>query len=839
MNYSNVVKLWTANKLERSAVILIGIICNSFSLNAQISDTITFDALQNQNKLTTQLFSQGVVFPFGVYVYRNNLGKVGIISGSIGSEFNEGPMIIEFTSEKSRVELLGSSYNFSNTTATLKAFDKNGTLIATNGPQNVTNVFPKTPFKIQLQSVVIKRIEFEIPGVDFEVIDDLSFDGNINSTTPMDKPKIKLTQSNISQQTSQEANKLILKGIVTGHQLIPTAKIILNYSHSPFDHSGPSISTVSLVPSSGGKYTFSHEITNPPFGLLDISIIVQNIAGVSDTQHVLLQNTVTAIEKRLIQEYTVAGKTFGAFLWGSRKADTILFVYEKLAIAAYGKVGLKTKGISYSTSVVHERILDKWLSVKNEQDGLKLGLPLKEQQVLNNSISQDFEGGRIYDHDSLGIFYVPKVFAQAIDVSGKEISCGFPIMDPVYATGSIENQYTWLFQKFWRKKPFPNMPELLTSTFEIKGIIPELFIERQGGDLSYSNDVPNYCSATIMEEYKCDGIYGPCNFVNPVQLQARRLQSPQSYCKNGTSYEDKFNAVLEKVNIVGKIEAAVLIGGTNLIGPGNIPIAALQEYLGVEWPAINGDNTLTSVFGIISESKHATDDFPFSHTYYTEPCPITPSPIPGIAGQLSIEDVLQLADIFTEEKGREKLVCPSDWDIKMIPLKSYEFLLGEGKSTIKAEIEDYYFRPFRFGYGDPSAGDLCFAAGRWVIDCGHSAFNTEIHPPAVLVYMRGEKFNNKNATLANVWVNNFYTGQDVSFNIYPPPRPTPSARLIVVSEKEVAYKMSVKESYPLNYLTITLSSTEQQTSAVSSFGELEWSLGGGTFRGKYHVYWEE
>ncbi len=113
----------------------------------------------------------------------------------------------------------------------------------------------------------------------------------------------------------------------------------------------------------------------------------------------------------------------------------------------------------------------------------------------------------------------------------------------------------------------------------------------------------------------------------------------------------------------------------------------------------------------------------------------------------------------------------------MRPFHPYRNLFADKTEKIELEFEEYFALYFFAGWSWPVAGDLLFASGRWIIDCGHTPYRSEIHPPAVMVHMRTEIHNGQPATEANIWVNGYFTGYPVDIEIVPPLRPSPTALL--------------------------------------------------------------
>jgi hypothetical protein len=80
----------------------------------------------------------------------------------------------------------------------------------------------------------------------------------------------------------------------------------------------------------------------------------------------------------------------------------------------------------------------------------------------------------------------------------------------------------------------------------------------------------------------------------------------------------------------------------------------------------------------------------------------------------------------------------------------------------------------------PQPGDLYFAAGRWIIDCGHADYASEIHPPFLSARIRTIGGPANPQTEAAIWVNGYYRGDaPVELQLDPPPRPAPNAYMVV------------------------------------------------------------
>jgi hypothetical protein len=91
--------------------------------------------------------------------------------------------------------------------------------------------------------------------------------------------------------------------------------------------------------------------------------------------------------------------------------------------------------------------------------------------------------------------------------------------------------------------------------------------------------------------------------------------------------------------------------------------------------------------------------------------------------------------------------------------------------------------PNKWSHEYMQRGDGVLMAGRWVVDCGHEPYKTEIHPPALLLDWHTEEFSGPGqlATLVDMtrldW---WWPQQTVLVDLYPPPRPTADSVLTTI-----------------------------------------------------------
>jgi len=209
------------------------------------------------------------------------------------------------------------------------------------------------------------------------------------------------------------------------------------------------------------------------------------------------------------------------------------------------------------------------------------------------------------------------------------------------------------------------------------------------------------------------------------------------------------------------------------------------------------------MIGIVKSSGMSGEDNPGAHEYYGDP----PS-------------------------------FPSDWDIHVRPFPQFRRLFGDNTNSLEVEVEYYFVQYFFVSTGFPNRGDLIFVSGRWIFDCGHSPYNTEIHPPSVMALMRTETYNGRPATVANIWVGGFYPGDPVDIDIFPPPRSSPDASLVVVKplDSNAATDVKVEYSTPsLKHVRVRFTASPRRV-PVTDNGEMKWQRGRG-YQGRWYVYW--
>jgi hypothetical protein len=169
----------------------------------------------------------------------------------------------------------------------------------------------------------------------------------------------------------------------------------------------------------------------------------------------------------------------------------------------------------------------------------------------------------------------------------------------------------------------------------------------------------------------------------------------------------------------------------------------------------------------------------------------------------------------------------NDWEVFVKPYSPYGFLLArdeteeissidittkpptiihhkikqgnfneEYNGTLEGELEQWLVP---VGYR-PEPGDHILMTGRWIIDCGHDDWHTELHPYELIVSSHTEASNkqeaiNKVEVAASVVVTGAWAGGTLEFDIWPPARPLPNTILHWEREQDpnVVQELTVEE----------------------------------------------
>jgi hypothetical protein len=697
-------------------------------------------------------------------------------------EFCTAPITMSFRTPQTRVKVWagysdgGVIREDLNRIVQMRAFDAAGQEVgrADSPPFTLSAPQPvpvpiRLPLEVASGSANIVRAEVHLLDAGGAVavtndlaIDDVEFDAAPPPGPPAPVVAITAPSSGTVNFTSSGSQ---VTGTVSGAQILSTTLRIMP-SEAPGSTTPPFVREVSLVPTGQpNQYTFTVNLEAlPQMGRTVITVTSVNVGGLSGSASVEVFNAVPEIAQQ-------CGPTQprGQLLY------SVALQACSVAVCAQGGVSTANGAVRY----IPPTILQKWLQVP-------AGCPTRDAiDAEGGGQQQDFERVRIFNtRVGGGVFYTPKVFADAIDTLGGQAATGLPVSDPQSFVGVAPRPPTWSFQRFRR----PGAPSgTLDSTLEIRGDNPVLSVERQGGDLSEFNLAELTLSAgtpTIWQTFPCEVRDGDfvCH-VSPPTSGPPLADANRNFC------------------------------GSPLTG------ALPREFPWVpkQWVAVEDDHANTPVLGWI---RARSPD------------------LPGATGSHAASGDNPLVH---EHKGGPPS-WPSDWNLHLVLLQPYWDRYGENfkEKNFEVEIESYFVNYFFVSTDFPHAGDLVFANGRWIVDCGHTSGNTEIHPPSVLAFIRGEQdVGSRPVTRADIYVNGFFNGQDVEFDLHPPPRPSPTARLVLSKpvDEFAALGLTVEYDFLTDHIRPRFFGAPRQNT-VTRFGEMKW-LNGRAYYGTWRLYWAE
>ena len=798
--------------------------------DADIATGITID---------TQYGLRGVIFP-GYYLATDPAAHSGTrILNTFppgGEGFTAVPLVMTFTSPKTRVKLFAGS-PFAALNGTLTAFDANGAVVDSDGPKLVAQAVFTTMFEVTVTTASITRAELQLEGSASHVIDDLEFDGEPPAPPPLEPPVVEILSP--VNGSERDVDTLDIAGIVTGEGLLSPVTVTVAYRLPP-ESTAPPITLVLDLTGTGTTRPFSLPggFGGVPMGPITITASAQNFGGLTGTATSTITNLPIAIKNRFDDEGGAA--VLGEFDFGIVADGCKIAIYAQGAISADG---------AGATHLVRGNILTKWLSLRGPSDNDGFGCPTSEERdtlVIGGARVQDFDGGRIYGSllsTTSRTAYVPAGFVDALKKRGDEPANGVPLADPSDSVGPMQ---TWLFQQFVR----PDRTDLLPSTLEIRGTPPLLWMERQGAGLDLVirqlqptafDQALGRSVATLWERFPCTDNLGPCTVDD---------EPPQP---ENVPDEDR-----PHIDNAG----ALFCGGTtyNPVIPGRPP-----EWVAVRSDALGhaGNYVSTPVFGAVVSNFMADIDNALTHEHHNTYCPYLHEGL-GLAfgsclilgpGCLPAVGVAVSAELYG-------ITCASDYEFKIRPIGPqpgafpFPSLFGETQRRfLKVEYEVFYAAAAHNFLRAPAQGDLVHATGRWIIDCGHDTYNAELHPlfsfatmktvisePDTFTGLEVDLFGGKPATRVAIWINGWYPGHHaIEFDAFPPPRPNPDAVLHVSKPVDADAAMDVSLEFTLappgtaSHVHLRFTSPPRENE-VTDAGEMMFDSGR-QYWGIWYLYW--
>jgi hypothetical protein len=786
---------------------------------------ITFDDLPENTLVRNQYLDKGVYFNSGHISCESDLtfpctGNQVLRSARPSTEQDIEPLHVSFTGPQARVKFFGG-FDGAGEQRVLRVYDASGALIGQDGPRVVGPGFT-TPFEVSLPTARIMSFEFDAIVVTGgrKLLDNLEFEGPppVLPTTP---PRVRIVAPVDRAELTDEI--VHVEGTVTGEQVVSavltyTRRLPGNDQHESFDY--PLVLT-----GTGNSRTFSQDV-EVGVGAAWFKVTATNAANLSSAPVSLVMVLPPPIRARIAAETPPGGEwPYGGFVVGSLGRGHAVCEY-----AAYQFTAVTKREDPYAhpplpleVHMIGPHLYKSWTQiVLPTTREPRLGCATSEETVVQTDSAgtptawaQDFGASRLYYSAATRAHWVSRRFAKTIDDLGGVAMIGLPVEDP-RSDSDANYGDTYEFQRFRR-------PDGLESTLEVRGDPMRLWVERRGGDGTGYPDGVGEHSATQYQSFLCsgadeygrsDGAHRPCPVVVPAPQSRIPLADEEHLC-----HDTKFGW-MEFVEIV-----------------------ATGESLVPEWTPLVGQYVETPFYGVVTESKRSSNDAPVTHEHREE-CASWKAML--IAGAICLHEPACWSPLVLEEFTRYEVsssFCPSDQDMFAHPLPGYEGLLAEQQEDFELEIERHFLDAHAPNDFIPAAGDLLFAAGRWIVDCAHPPFHTEIHPPAVLAAMKTvlapENGLNKLHTLANVWVNGFYTGEPVVLDVYPPPRPAPTARLRAImpigGNLDMQYRTDIVDG---NHARITITGNARHPH-VTSAGEMKWdeSSPAPRFAGQWRLYW--
>jgi hypothetical protein len=728
---------WIASVL--CVALFVGVLSATVAMAA--STTLNFENIPAPAMIIAE-YGPAVIFTRNAYLETDLRAHSGsqvlrsVQAGALGEFPPMVPLVMTFGSPQTRVKLFAGS-QFGSPNGTLTAFDSDvgGTVVDTDGPRPVPGNTFTTEFEVVVPTASIRRVELQFEGTPYVSIDDLEFEGEPPPATPSMPPVVRITQP--VEGANVGTSRIDIAGTVAGEGLVSPVKLTVTWMRPPEESAAPLFtSDLSLtVTGTSGQFSLPGGFNDPPLGPITITVTAGNIGGLKGTA----TSTVTNLPQAILDKFNDEG---GAPVLGDFKFGLL----DECPIAVYerGAISLCPECMD-GAAIVRGDIFPKWLSLRTAFNGKGIGCPLDEEgETWAGAHVQTFQRGRIYAYPDVTISglpgvilpraaYVPNVFVNAIKSRGDSVSLdekeaekekissgerkvGLPLADPTDSVGPMQ---TWLFQRFFQVDWVPKncgpgesdlAPPLLPTTLEIRGTPPMLWMERQGRDLidpALEPSLFDQCvkckdgstpcpksAATIWESFPCTDNLGPCSF-GPEPTPPQPNPDAGTVCGNTTW-----------------------------------PLVA-------EWVALRGDYFVTPFFGVITWAKMADLDNGVTHETHNGNCPYLGEGLAiGSALFPLASPIVYGTYVPVEGYG---LTCGSDYEFAVRPIgrqfdpSPLPSLYGYGgadekQGEMKTEYEEYYASAAHKFLGAPVNGDLVHMTGRWIIDCGHGSYKSELHP---------------------------------------------------------------------------------------------------------------
>jgi hypothetical protein len=722
---------------------------------------------------------------------------------------------------------------------TLTAYDQAGNpLPISAGPLTVYGGKTSTFFQLTSTQANIWSVTLDLGPFIYAAIDNLTFGGGATITPPPSPPAVTITTPAIGTYDFTKS-ALAISGTVAGQELLPTVQVTLTGISVPSGQP-PAVYTTT-IPLNGSQFSTSNAFPNLPVGNYILAVTATNLVGQAGSSSVVFTNLPPALSSLTPIQYAVGADKCQVVVFGNGIAayfpadgtqiaiPTRVFnkwsqVHDNFILRSDGTLGCPTQAAVTLNSPVLSGVT---YTIQNFERGriyTTVGGPADGQAFYSPSIFVDAI-------TALSTYSDPGAPPAITNLNDTFLygmfEVGFPTADPVFDLSTDDP--TYLFQRFLR--PGYGGP---ANTLELRGLQPSLYVERVGGSAldfqqaMHRMPVAGDITPTIWETYPCQ--YQPqlgqfqCTVTHPhieavspvhqvpMYSAASALPNPDDYCANINTGFDWSNTV------------ALFAGLTS-------------ETL-TEWSAIplkNPPNTLAPsasdttdilTMGWVRSSAPSSTDFPQTHHDMHDNdtgdfLSGLGSVVGTIAGCLSVVGCELGAYVGTEvgEQAGAAFGEWCDWDLHIRPLALpladpnasfiftamsnppvppfWNLLASNGNPAVdgmpgapemgdmEIEWEANWQNKWLVQAGNHfvDAGSLVVLNGRWIIDCGHPPVHSEIHPPNTIIDIEASPppqfmlTTDAAVTSAQVWFNQLYEGHPFQTQIWPPPRPSPTAQL--------------------------------------------------------------
>jgi hypothetical protein len=197
----------------------------------------------------------------------------------------------------------------------------------------------------------------------------------------------------------------------------------------------------------------------------------------------------------------------------------------------------------------------------------------------------------------------------------------------------------------------------------------------------------------------------------------------------------------------------------------------------------------SSVEGVVTNSFLSGGDFAGSHReapsgYFLG---YPPPKFAGKCGRLEAKNALcndWIVDVKPDPES-QFLLARYDHEPGRSKSRGHGNFTEELQGSLENEIEQWLVP---VGYR-PAPGDRIYMTGRWIVDCGHDDWHTELHPYELVVssHLSGSSLQ------AAVVVTGAWCGGTLQFDIWPLARPNSLARLTWVRTPGIMQQLTVRE----------------------------------------------